>query len=328
MTEERNDTQYNESDRWIDPDPEGKGMLLSDRIHYYVEKTRMVENFDPECLKDAAYYLRIGSLYYLDGKFGQLSDKKPELVIQPNSLVFVSTLEKINLPYYIGARFNLRIKLVYQGILLGTGPQVDPGFRGYLSCPLHNLSNNKVTLKYKDTFATMDFIKTTRFGKPQIEANLRGLDETRLHEEGEPEGIEGFDGKRCRLFPENKWNRTLYDYMPPGKIVLSSIKDLGKRVKWVQRLRTIEYIVVGTIVIGIAGLSISLARHDYAYIQALQTQLQQQAALLQKYEEIIKPAVTKTESERKTTVEPRGQLEDSVLGGEPSSKTEPSETAK
>ena len=50
--------------------------------------------------------------------------------------------EKLLLPEYIAARFNLHIRHVHKGILLGTGPLVDPGFFGNLLIPLHNLTNN------------------------------------------------------------------------------------------------------------------------------------------------------------------------------------------
>ncbi len=50
---------------------------------------------------------------------------------------------------------------VYDGVLLGTGPQVDPGFSGALSCPLYNLTNMDLTIKRGQDFATIDFEKTT-----------------------------------------------------------------------------------------------------------------------------------------------------------------------
>jgi hypothetical protein len=46
-------------------------------------------------------------------------------------------------------------------VLLGTGPQVDPGFSGALSCPLYNLTNMDLTIRRGQDFATIDFEKTT-----------------------------------------------------------------------------------------------------------------------------------------------------------------------
>ncbi|MGH8613802.1 MAG: dCTP deaminase domain-containing protein, partial [Gammaproteobacteria bacterium] len=87
--------------------------------------------------------------------------------------MYVSTAEKLNLPFYVAARFNLRVKWVYRGILLGTGPQVDPGFRGHLSCPLFNLTNRPIRIKLGDEFATIDFERTTDF------CNNRSWDEVK-----------------------------------------------------------------------------------------------------------------------------------------------------
>jgi deoxycytidine triphosphate deaminase len=103
---------------------------------------------------------------YVDskGKEGTLDRKKRSFFyMEPNSIVYVSPAEQLNLPYYIVARFNLRVKWVYKGILLGTGPQVEPGFVGRLSCPLFNLTGQKVKIRLGDEFATIDFERTSEF---------------------------------------------------------------------------------------------------------------------------------------------------------------------
>jgi len=123
------------------------------------------EAFKPENLRPAAYTLRIGSKFVDSrGRIGKLdAAKKNYFKMEPNSIVYVSTLEKLDLPYYIAARFNLRVKWVYKGILLGTGPQVEPGYRGYLSCPLYNLTDRQIRIEYAQDFATIDFERTTDF---------------------------------------------------------------------------------------------------------------------------------------------------------------------
>ena len=148
-----------------DPKPDVKGLLLSDMIEYYVKEIGLIkqDEFSPTCLEPAAYQLRLGSLYYLDGTKGELQEKgeKSSLELPRNSLTYVTAFEKIKLPFYIAARFNLKVTIIYQGVLLGTGPQVDPGFEGRLSCPLYNFSNNPITLHFKKPFAIIDFVKTT-----------------------------------------------------------------------------------------------------------------------------------------------------------------------
>lgn len=47
---------------------------------------------------------------------------------------------------------------------------MDPGYQGFLFCPLYNLSNVKQVLKYKDPLFIIDFVRTTPFvkGKDKI----------------------------------------------------------------------------------------------------------------------------------------------------------------
>jgi hypothetical protein len=65
----------------------------------------------------------------------------------------------LRLPDYIAARFNLTIRDIYRGILVGTGPLVDPGFTGRLSLPLHNLTFNDYPIKAGEPIVWMEFTK-------------------------------------------------------------------------------------------------------------------------------------------------------------------------
>ena len=111
-------------------------------------------------IKPAAIHLSLGEecrvgerAFFLDEK------KKPYLTIQPYQVVIVETWEHLNMPENLIARWNLRISCVYKGLLWVGGPQVDPGYTGFLYCPLYNLSTNPVTLQLGEPFATIDFVK-------------------------------------------------------------------------------------------------------------------------------------------------------------------------
>lgn len=145
----------------VPPDDEAySGVLLSDKIKYFIDKYRMIWPFNEKNLKAASYELSVGSLY---GKAGQTIPlaKDEELVIEPFNVVIIRTLETLNIPRFLIARWNIRIKWAYKGLLWVGAPQVDPGFRGFLSCPLYNLSNQPVRLPYGEAFAAMDFVPTT-----------------------------------------------------------------------------------------------------------------------------------------------------------------------
>ncbi|GHV83826.1 hypothetical protein AGMMS50212_11660 [Spirochaetia bacterium] len=89
------------------------------------------------------------------GKLKRIS----RLTLMPNSITYITLEPMFRMPHYIVARFNLKVNFVYKGLLLGTGPIVDPGFIGRLSIPLHNLTNNEYELFAGDALIAMEFTK-------------------------------------------------------------------------------------------------------------------------------------------------------------------------
>jgi hypothetical protein len=82
-------------------------------------------------------------------------------VINPFEVAIVQTFERLNLPHFIIARWNIRVRWAYQGLLWVGAAQVDAGYKGYLDCPLYNLSNKPVTLYRGQEIAVIDFVTTT-----------------------------------------------------------------------------------------------------------------------------------------------------------------------
>jgi deoxycytidine triphosphate deaminase len=230
-------TSTGPSSMWIDPDSEvPSGILLSDRIRFYVETTNLISPFSEDLLGPASYALTLGAEYW---DASNLSGDPPlftlesgqTLTIPPNSIVFVSTRETLNIPFYIAARFNLKLRLLYEGLLVGAGPQVDPGFRGRLSCPLHNISSQPIRLNAGETFAVIDFAKTTPFAEQEaLTTDTISLEKVR--EQGESKQLKGKHGMPCLTFPRTKLDREpVKGYLPVGKIVSSSVAGLEKSTK-------------------------------------------------------------------------------------------------
>jgi len=83
------------------------------------------------------------------------------LLIPKNSIVFVESDLDFRLPDFIALRFNLQIQHVHRGLLLGTGPLVDPGFWGKLCIPLHNLTDEDYEIPKTEGLIWLEFTKTT-----------------------------------------------------------------------------------------------------------------------------------------------------------------------
>lgn len=156
--------------RWkeVDPFPEIPAALLNSAdIDDYMRVAALVSPYDPAKRKTASYALSVGSeIVFWDPKDPDAAPLRTlpvgaAVVIPPNSLIYVRTAELFQLPNYMAVRFNLHIDLVHKGLLLGTGPLVDPGFFGRLMVPLHNLTSNTYVLAVGDEFIWAEFTKTS-----------------------------------------------------------------------------------------------------------------------------------------------------------------------
>lgn len=151
----------------IDPCQDIEPALLNSvHIKRYGNEGCLVTDFDPDRVNPASYTMRLmGELYSWERKRKRLVQRKQTIacgkrVILPrNSISYLLTAQEFRLPQYIAARFNLHIRYVHKGILLGTGPLVDPGFAGPLLIPLHNLTDNDYDLLGGDPIIWVEFTK-------------------------------------------------------------------------------------------------------------------------------------------------------------------------
>ena len=157
-----------------EPDPCSRikpSLLSADHIIEYVHQTGMIAPFeatggDKSRLKAATYEGRIGEVAYIFEKENCapqqiLGEDDSVLTVPANSIVFVECDLDFRLPPFIAVRFNLQINHVHRGLLLGTGPLVDPGFWGKLCIPLHNLTNEPYEIERSDGLIWIEFTKTT-----------------------------------------------------------------------------------------------------------------------------------------------------------------------
>ena len=191
------------------PDAYHGAVLLSDQIEFYIKNLEppLLQNankspiFGPEldqCLDTASYKLRLGDEAHVGGEWVKISRDKP-LVLPPHQVAVVKTHEIINIPRFLIARWNLRVQWVYEGLLWTGGPQVDPGWRGALYCPIYNLAERQLVIPHKERVFTMDFTRTTPFHDARSSPSYEY--KTKPHKPARDNRIQAHDVNRLRSAP-------------------------------------------------------------------------------------------------------------------------------
>lgn len=249
-------------------------MLSAPQIDFFAKKINIIEHYDEKYLKAAVYEMRLGSPAYrwqcgnrikfdlasnTVSTYGDIQKiinnvnephlqytaidiKSSILILPPNSLTFVTTYEAFNLPKDIIARFNLKAKFVHMGLLLGTGPIVDPEFKAHLLIPLHNFSNSPITLKYKQPLISVEFTKTLN---PDINFIVDRNVETRRNDQGK---------------------KTVDDFLKNADMVESSVYDallenkrlVEKSDRIISRVKTFGIVALIAVLIAVFALLVSV----------------------------------------------------------------------
>jgi len=202
-------------------------LLNAGDIRAYAEhpNTQLFSPFDERKLKPASYEVLFeGEVHFweysstsncsLDRKVVKLA-MTDTFTIRPNSIVFIRPATHFRIPSFLAVRFNLSIKRVHQGLLLGTGPLVDPGFAGRLLIPVHNLTSNEITIRGKDGFIWVEVTKLS-----PATARWDGIAHPHAHS--------------VPSFPQNKLNLDPTDYFDKanhGLPILSSVEQTLTSVK-------------------------------------------------------------------------------------------------
>ncbi len=148
-----------------DPFPNvGEALLNSVDLLMYLLTVGIVEPFDVDKLKGVTYECTFsGEAHQFDPKTSKMKEINlntgEELILEQNSITYLKIEETFRVPEYMVLRFNLSVSNAYKGVLLGTGPIVDPGFEGNLFIPLHNLTGNKYVIKKGASLIRVEFTK-------------------------------------------------------------------------------------------------------------------------------------------------------------------------
>ena len=142
--------------------------LLKGSVRYYCDILKyiltagMIDPFNLDSLSGATCTCNFsGKYYYWDGNKILNTETLDDggLVLLPNSITFLEIEQYFRIPAYIALRFNLQVPHVYKGLLLGTGPIIDPCFVGRIHIPLHNLTSNEYVIKKGAALINVEFTK-------------------------------------------------------------------------------------------------------------------------------------------------------------------------
>ena len=149
---------------WEDPLKQNaaQGILLSNHIDFYAHRIDMISPYDPGLLRPAAYMLTVGDVCIENGEHKDV-EKNGKVTIPKNGLVYIKAAERLRLPYYLVGHYSLEVKLIYAGLVLDNGLQVDPGYEGHIYVPVYNLCSTEREIGHKDILLSIEFVRTTPF---------------------------------------------------------------------------------------------------------------------------------------------------------------------
>jgi dCTP deaminase len=159
-------------------------MLADTEIRAAISDREIVlEPFSPDRLEPASYDARIGEWAFSSSLKEKIRlSEKGLLVLEPGEFAVVETRERITLSNRIAGQLGLRSEYAKQGLLMLSGPQIDPTFEGILKVRLINLAPKKIALTYEAPFLTIQFfrlnspVSRTYAGPYQKQEGISGAD--------------------------------------------------------------------------------------------------------------------------------------------------------
>lgn len=134
--------------------------ILVDRQIRQARKLHLIEiePFDEKYLEPATYDLRVGDHAAVTTAPGPIDLREAKLLtVEPGAMAILQSLEVLKLSERVAARIGPKTALLRRGIMVATGPQVDPGFHGRLIVNLINLSPRSFVLRHQDAFLSIEF---------------------------------------------------------------------------------------------------------------------------------------------------------------------------
>lgn len=152
-------------------------MLLTDgQIREAMAQGKLqIENFSEDSLQPASYDMRLGEEGITSSHREKVNPAAKGLFIIPaGDFALVTTHERVKLTSRVAGHIGLRSHFARKGLVLLSGPQIDPGFGGVLVLGLSNLSPTDAVLPYKEKFCTVEFYELSEEAKEPYRGEYQG----------------------------------------------------------------------------------------------------------------------------------------------------------
>lgn len=192
--------------------------------------------FEDGCLQSASYDFRVGDQAFLSGT-DAITDvaNKGLVIIEPGEFAVLTTRETVTCSPQYAAQLGLDSRYARQGLVLLSGPQIDPGFSGVLIVRVTNLAPRRITLTYEAPFLTVQFFRLAHaVAKPYSGSRQgqTGLGQTDIEELTHPD------------------SPTLGGMVKSLSTLASDVGDLKTAVKWMAWAVPI-IVAIGMTVVGL-----------------------------------------------------------------------------
>ncbi len=119
-----------------------------------------IDPLDDGSLQAASYDMRVGHEAYVSSGHEKVDvANKGLVIIDPGEFAVIITRERVKCSPQIAGQLGLTSSYARQGLMLLSGPQIDPGFDGHLIVRVTNLAPRRIVLGYEGAFSTTQFFK-------------------------------------------------------------------------------------------------------------------------------------------------------------------------
>ena len=152
-----------------------------------------LEPFFPKHIQAASYDMCLGKTAFTSSMKETLDvSQKAVIMIEPGEFAVVESREYVRLDSRHAAQLGLRSEYAKRGLVMLSGPQIDPGFEGIIVVRLVNLARTRIAIAHEAPFLTVQFFQLNQpVEKPYTGAHQgqRGITAKDIQALAETEGL-------------------------------------------------------------------------------------------------------------------------------------------